>query len=109
MGGVGALSSMSFQPPSLPTPLQKQIQRALFSLALDQTSTKLRENRMIKASIAEFQAEGILPRQSISYSVSGLAIGQAFHKLKDGHQRQAPRGESGLTMGGNRSANASSV
>jgi hypothetical protein len=91
---------MSFQPPSFPTPLQKQIQQALFSLALDQAGTKLREHRMIKASVTEFQAEGVLPRQSISYSISGLTIGQAFHKLKDGHERQAPRGESGLTMRG---------
>src|SRR5579859_182572 len=98
MGRVGPLSSASFQPSSLPTPLQKEIQQALFRFALDQASTKLGKNGMIKANVIEVQAEGILPGQSIADSVSSLAISQPFHKLKDGHQRQPPRSESGLTM-----------
>jgi hypothetical protein len=36
MGGVSSLSSMSFQPPSLPALLQKQIQQTLFGMALDE-------------------------------------------------------------------------
>jgi hypothetical protein len=84
---------MSLQPSSLPTLLQKQIQEPLFGLALDQTSTKLGKNGMIKANVAEFQAEGILPRQSISYSISGLAVCQAFHKLKDGFFQNSGHGQ----------------
>jgi hypothetical protein len=91
MGGSATL------PPD--TARNPQIQQALFSLALDQASTKFGENRMINASVAEFQTQGILPRQPISYSQSLLAIGHTFQKLKDGHERQPPRSESGLTMG----------
>jgi hypothetical protein len=87
MSGIRPLSSAGFEPPSFPTPLQKYIQQTLFSVALDQACTKLGKNRMIKANVAEFQAESILPRQSISDGESLLAIGQALHKLKDSHQR----------------------
>src|SRR5437764_7691225 len=54
---------------------------------------------MVKAGIAKVQAEGIFPSQSITHGGSLLAIRQAFHKLEQRHQRQAPRSESGLTMG----------
>src|SRR5712692_5429172 len=55
---------------------------------------------MVKAGIAEFQAEGVFPSQSITHGISGLAIRQAFHKLGQRDQCQAPRGLGGLTMGG---------
>jgi hypothetical protein len=54
---------------------------------------------MVKAGIAKVQAEGVFPSQSITHGGSLLAIRQAFHKLEQRHQRQAPRSESGLTMG----------
>jgi len=53
---------------------------------------------MIKARIAEVQAEGVFPSQTITHRVSSLAIRQPFHKLEHRHQRQAPRGQSRLTM-----------
>jgi hypothetical protein len=54
---------------------------------------------VVKSGIGDFQAEGVFPRQSITHSIGGLTIGQAFQKLEDRHQRQPPRGKSGLTMG----------
>jgi hypothetical protein len=55
---------------------------------------------VIKPGIGYFQAEGIFPGQTITHGISGLAIGQTFQKLKDGHQCQPPRGESGLAVSG---------
>jgi len=54
---------------------------------------------MVKARIGQLQAERIFPSQSITYCVSSLAVCQAFHKLEHRNQRQAPWGESWLTMG----------
>jgi hypothetical protein len=89
---------MSFEPPTHPTPLQEQIQQTLFSISLDQPRPKLREDGMVKARIGQLQTECVFPCEAITHRVSRLPIGQAFHKLKHGHQCQAPRGESRLTM-----------
>jgi hypothetical protein len=45
---------------------------------------------MIKARVAEFQAEGVFPRQPIAHGVCSLPIRQAFQKLKHRHQCQTP-------------------
>jgi hypothetical protein len=71
----------------------------VFGISLDQAGAKLGEDGMVKAGIAKVQAEGVFPSQSITHGGSLLAIRQAFHKLEHRHQRQAPRSESGLTMG----------
>jgi hypothetical protein len=55
---------------------------------------------MVKARIAEFQTECVFPSQPITHGISGLAIRQVFHELEHRHQRQAPRGKSGLAMRG---------
>lgn len=53
---------------------------------------------MSKTNVASFQAEGILPRQSISYHASGLVIDQALHEWKDGDKRQPPGSKGELTV-----------
>jgi len=60
-------------------------------MALDQAGAKFGEHAMIKARIAKVQTEGVFPGQPITHGESLLAIGQAFHKLEQRDQRQAPR------------------
>ena len=78
-------------PAPLPTALQEQIQQTLFSMALDQAGAKFGEHAMIKSRIAKVQTESVFPGQPITHGESLLAIGQAFHKLEQRDQRQAPR------------------
>lgn len=53
---------------------------------------------MVKAGIGQLQAARVFPSESITYRLSGLAIGQAFEKLEDGDQGESPWRESRLTM-----------
>ena len=82
---------MGFEPSPLPAQLQEQIQQTLLSMALDQAGAKLGEDGMVKAGIAEVQTEGVFPGQPITHGISRLTIRQAFHKLEQRDQRQAPR------------------
>jgi hypothetical protein len=91
MGRVGALPPVGFEPATLPTSLQEQIQQTLFRIALDEACAKFGEHAMIKARIAKVQTQGVFPGQPITHGISSLAIGQAFHKLEQRDQHQAPR------------------
>jgi hypothetical protein len=92
MGWVGALPPSGFEPSTIPTSLQKQIQQTLFGIPLDQTGAKFGKDGMVKARIGQFQAERVFPSQPITHSVSSLAIRQPFHKLEHCHERQPPWG-----------------
>jgi hypothetical protein len=49
-------------------------------------------HRSIKAGIAEFEPERILPIDAAAHGIGGLPIGKPFSKLHDGDQGQTPRG-----------------
>src|SRR5260370_30278365 len=78
-------------PSTLPTLFQEQIQQTLLGIALNQAGAKLRKHGVIKPRVCQLQAECVFPSQSITHGVSGLAIGQAFQKLEEHHQRHPPR------------------
>ena len=55
---------------------------------------------MVKAGVGQFQAQRVLPVDAGQDGTNGLPVGEVLEELKDGDQHEFPRGDGGLTGGG---------
>jgi len=65
---------------------QQRLEQQRFRSTGDQAAPELREDRGVEAGVGQPQAEEIFPAQAVAHRVSGLAVGEAFGELHDGHQ-----------------------
>ncbi|MDQ2998223.1 MAG: hypothetical protein M3R61_14395 [Chloroflexota bacterium] len=65
-----------------------------------QAIAEFTQHREIKPGVGQLQAKGVFPINGPAHAISGLAVGQAFHKREDGHQQQATGRQGGLPDGG---------
>jgi hypothetical protein len=77
-------------------------------VAIDETGAKFAQYGVIEARITELQPKHVLPIDATADSIRRLAIRQAFCKLEQGDERQAPRSFGRLPAWGNSAVNASS-
>jgi hypothetical protein len=94
MRRVGALPAPFADQSAFPASFQGGVEELLFGLAVDQAGAVLAEHGVVKAGIGQFQAQGVLPVDSTTDGISGLAIGESLDVLEDGGQSE-PCGRGG--------------
>ena len=99
MRGVGALAATSFEEAALAHPSEEGVKQQAFGLSGDEPGPELTQHGVVEARIGQLQAQGIFPVNAAAHGVSRLAVGQAFGKLQDCRQRQAPGRLSWLPTG----------
>src|SRR5512143_1303976 len=100
MSRVGALPAPPSNQSESPAPVQEGVQEQELGLALDQAGTELAQDRVIKAGIGQFQAQGVFPVDAAPDGVGGLAIGEALDVLEHRGQGEPGGGGGRLSAGG---------
>lgn len=100
MGGIVSLAASGFEESSLLQFIEHGFEQQVLSFPPDEPGAKFAEHRKMKPLIFEFEVKSILPIDTCTHRLSGLAVGKPFGELHQGHQRQLPRRKRGLTVFG---------
>jgi hypothetical protein len=73
-------------------PREQRIEEQVLRRPSDQSAAKFAEDRGIEPGISELQAQHIFPVDAAAHGMRGLAIGEPFGELEDGHECQLPGG-----------------
>jgi hypothetical protein len=100
MGGVRPLRAALTHPAARDTLLQQGLQEQVLRAASQHPVAELREDREVKARIAQLQPQGILPVDASPHRLGRLAVREAFHELEHADEGEAPRGRGRLPTHG---------
>ncbi len=100
MRRIGALRAPRFDETEVTDQVQEGVQEQALGATVQQTRTKLTQDRGVVARMVEREAEGILPVDAGTNRGGGLGIGEVFTGLHDGGEGKAMGGSGGVADDG---------
>ena len=91
VGGVGALAALRANQAAGDGHGEQRVQQFMLRVPVHEPGPELAQDGAVEARVVERQGQQVLPIQSGSHRVGGVAIRQVLGELEQGDERQPPR------------------